>query len=116
MRNDELAVTIDGHAGQSLVFAAEHAARFRHCCAEQRFAQRDRASETLRNRASSGRDIFVRVARQDSDGNRVFTIDETARNKFAVPRQDLYDSAGVLRNAARPQSVAVDPWMTCLYT
>ncbi|HSS37872.1 MAG TPA: hypothetical protein VLT58_03810 [Polyangia bacterium] len=116
MRNDEVAITIDGHAGQTFVLAAEHAARLRHCRAEQPFAQRDSTRESFSDRAAPRRDILVRITRQNSNGNRVFAIDKTARNKFTVSRQNIDDGAGVLGNAAWPQSVAVNPRMTCLNT
>ena len=46
----------------------------------------------------------------------MFAIDKTSRNKFAVARQNIDDRAGILGNAAWPQSVAVNPRMTCLHT
>ena len=83
---------------------------------KQHFAQRDRARKPLGNCAATGRDVFVRVARQNADRNRVFAIDKTARNKFAVAGQNIDDSPGVLGNAAWPQRIAINPRMTCLHT
>ncbi len=111
----EVAVAIDRHAGQPFVLAREDAQRLGERAGVEPPAKLDRPREPFCDRPLAGTDLLVLIAAQHPDGDGVVAVDVAAPDELPVSGDEVDDRPGLLGDAARPQSLTVDPRMTCVH-
>ena len=102
LHDDEVAVAIDGDAGQPFALAREHAHRLR--AGPRRTAAaaaQPRARSARRSCRVPGATSVVGIAREHAHRDRVVLIDVAAADEVAVAGEQLDDGAGLLGDAAR---------------